>query len=64
MSSEKVIDILDNELRCVVRAEKGCDRQCEKCDLVRDSDEIIVAYVTAINAIHDLDEISKIVKVR
>lgn len=61
MSNEEAINVLDNELRCVVRAEKGCDRQCEKCDLVRDTNEIIVAYVTAINALVSIDQIKKLV---
>ena len=46
----KVISILQNELQCVKEAE-FCDRQCAKCRLVMEDDDIIAALECAIQAI-------------
>ena len=41
----RVHEIMENELRCVQRASNYCcNRECEKCDLLMDTDEIINAY--------------------
>lgn len=45
MTKEKIIEIIKNELECVRTAsDNKCDRDCENCKLVRDSDDIIKAY--------------------
>ena len=45
MTIQRIHDIMKNELRCVQRNElKECDRDCSKCDLLMDTDEIIQAY--------------------
>ena len=45
MTIQRIHDIMKNELRCVQRNEfKECDRDCGKCDLLMDTDEIIKAY--------------------
>ena len=45
MTKERVHDIMENELRCVQRAGTNrCDRKCEDCDLLMDTDEIVEAY--------------------
>ncbi len=43
---KKTIRIMETERECVKRAAMpfGCDRECAKCDLVMDADEIIAAY--------------------
>ena len=45
ISKGRTHDIMENELRCVQRASNHlCDRECDKCDLLEDTDEIIKAY--------------------
>lgn len=53
---ENVIRILRNEMNCVLRAEKGCSRDCEKCDLVMDSIDIINAYCDAISILQQVGQ--------
>lgn len=44
------VEILENELRCVQRAStKRCDRECENCDLLMDTDDIAKAYITVMD---------------
>lgn len=45
-----IINILENEIACVRRA-NYCTRQCEKCDLVLKDTEIIDAYNKSIRAL-------------
>ena len=45
MTIREVHDLMENELRCVQRASvNGCDRECDTCPLVRDTDDIVAAY--------------------
>ena len=46
MSYLEAIEIIQNEARCV-RTARTCDRQCEHCDLLREDDDILMAYATA-----------------
>lgn len=49
LTLDDVIDILQNEQECVKRAAADkCNRKCEKCDLLRDTDNILKAYEIAI----------------
>ena len=49
MTTQRLHDIMENELRCVKRASvNGCDRDCGECDLLMDTDELIEAYVKVI----------------
>lgn len=50
MTKETVIDILRNEINCVKAAEY-CTRECNKCSLVRDSEDILTALTIAIDTI-------------
>ena len=50
MTKEIVIDILKNEINCVKAAEY-CTRECDRCSLVRDSNDILAALAIAINTI-------------
>lgn len=47
---DEVINVLQNERACVIRASMpfGCERDCENCDLLMDSERIIEAYDKAI----------------
>ena len=51
MTAARAIEIIENEIACVRRASNGCDRKCESCDLLMDTDEILLAYAEAINSI-------------
>jgi len=54
MTRKEVHDIMENELRCVQRAETHCcDRECEKCDLLMNTDDIIKAYGYVIRMLED-----------
>lgn len=41
--------VLENEKQCVIRNITGCDRKCNKCDLVLPDEEILHAYDEAID---------------
>ena len=48
----KIAEMLENEKECVMRASKNkCNRDCGKCDLLRDDREIINAYNFAIKCV-------------
>lgn len=54
MSFKEAIDIIQNEIKCVERASSSaepCDRQCNKCDLVKEDTKIINAMLMAIGAL-------------
>ena len=50
MTNTKAIDILENETKCVERA-NHCDRNCANCDLVLEDFEILDAYEKAIHSL-------------
>lgn len=54
MTIKKAIKILRNEVDCVKRA-STCDRNCGKCDLVLEEDEILAAYGLAIAALKEFE---------
>ena len=57
ISREDTIDILLNEMECVQRAsDEECNRDCAKCDLLRDTDKILQAYRIAIRALEHPEE--------
>lgn len=51
MNYKDVLEIIKNEKTCVERAVAGCDRKCEKCDLLREDKEILQSYDIAIKSI-------------
>lgn len=59
MDKSDVIEILENEIACV-KAGSMCDRQCEKCQLVRDERDIISALRYAIAVIVEAKEAAPI----
>lgn len=48
MLYREMIEILENELKCMKAAET-CNRECQYCQLVRDSDDVIEAHEMALN---------------
>lgn len=52
MTNERAIELMKIEMQCINRAET-CDRDCAKCELVQDTDELRKAYAMAISAITD-----------
>ena len=57
ISREDAIDILLNEMECVQRAsDEECNRDCAKCDLLRDTNKILQAYRIAIRALEHPEE--------
>ena len=57
---DRTIKMLENEKACVERA-NSCDRACEKCELVKDTNKIIQAYNEAICALKHYAKIKAIV---
>ena len=57
---EQIEDTIRNERACVLKADKGCDRQCGSCPLVRPTDEILNAYNAVLSILgdirHELDD--------
>lgn len=47
MKLKRIKELMEFERNCVVRG-ATCDRNCGKCDLVQDSDELIQAYTAVI----------------
>ena len=43
MTKDKVIEILKNEANCVKAAEY-CTRECNKCSLVRNANDILLQF--------------------
>lgn len=48
MTKEEAINIIDNEIACVM---SDCDRKCENCSLVKDQNEIVEAFMLANKAL-------------
>ena len=54
MTNERAIELMKNEIRCINRASDNlCDRNCEKCDLVVGTEEMLHAYRRAIRALEE-----------
>ena len=52
MDVKQARDYIEDEIRCVLRAVNGiCDRNCKKCDLLKNDKELIEAYDLAILAL-------------
>lgn len=51
MTSDRAIFVLETEKKCVLRNIRGCDRNCEFCDLVLPDDDILTAFNMAIEAL-------------
>lgn len=60
MRMERAIEILENEMECVKRNDMGnCDRDCTQCDLLLDTNEILMAYKMVIDDIKNTIEDGK-----
>lgn len=53
MTNERAIEVIQNEKKCVLRNIRGCDRQCDKCNLVLPDEEVLTAYDMAMEALLD-----------
>lgn len=52
MTPQRAISVIENEAECVRRQTRpGCDRRCEKCDLVLEDKEVLEAYAMATEAL-------------
>ena len=56
MTENEAIEIIQTEKQCVLRNVEGCDRDCKKCDLVRQDKEIIEAYDMAISSLKEMQQ--------
>lgn len=48
---KKAIELMKNEENCIMRNKQGCDRKCNKCNLVKTDAELILAYETAVSVL-------------
>lgn len=51
MTNDRAIFVLETEKKCVLRNIRGCDRNCEFCDLVLPDDDILTAFNMAIESL-------------
>lgn len=52
MTIQRMIELLQIEKECITRNNGvNCDRNCDKCDLVQDSQELLDMYEEVINFI-------------
>lgn len=56
MTIERALALMRIELKCVERNQNGCDRDCAKCELVQDTQELITAYKRVINYIESASQ--------
>ena len=54
MTLEKIYETIENEIECVISADKGCDRDCAFCHLVRPTEEILTAYEISLIGLKEL----------
>ena len=55
MSENEAIEYMQNEIKCIRKA-RYCDRNCGKCELVREEKPLIEAYHMAIEALAKMGE--------
>ena len=52
MTLKEAKELMANERACVIRASTdGCQRECDKCDLLRPTSDILEAYTVAIKSV-------------
>lgn len=57
MTYREVIEIIENELKCVKQAD-NCNRECKYCQLLRDTDDIIEAYEVALDILKGVKDVN------
>lgn len=50
MTVEKAIELMENEKECVIKADT-CDKDCTKCELLRNTKDLLSTYDMAIHAL-------------
>lgn len=58
ITNEEIVRILRIERECVSRADE-CDRQCNRCELVQNTDKLLDVYENAIYKLEMLSEFEK-----
>lgn len=61
MNTSVVLEVIENELECIKRANK-CDRHCENCSLVMDAKLLIEVYewlIASLKVARELEEQEK-----
>lgn len=53
MTNQEAIELIENEIGCVMDADNGCDRDCGKCNRVRKSEDIQQAFRMAIKVLEN-----------
>lgn len=56
IKTSRCIEILQYEVECIKRQDtEKCDRNCAKCDLVQDTEEILSVYQQVIALLRNKD---------
>lgn len=53
MTNKEAIELIENEIGCVMDADNGCDRDCGKCVRVRKSEDMQQAFRMAIHSLEN-----------
>ena len=56
MTIERALALLRIEVKCVEHNKDGCDRNCARCELVQDTQELITAYKRVISYIESASQ--------
>jgi len=59
MTTEQAIKLMQVEMTCIKRAsnvDHPCTRECEKCDLLQKSEDLIEAYYMSVDALRAQQE--------
>lgn len=61
MTAHKAKEYMENEIRCIQRA-SYCDRDCAKCELVKEEQPLLEAFGVAIQALEKMETKSRVIK--
>ena len=56
MTIHRAKELMEIERECIKRNEAGCDRDCAKCDLAQQTNELITAYDRVISYINSASQ--------
>lgn len=56
MDNKTAIRVIKNEVKCIIRSSRGCDKKCEKCNLHVSKNDLMSAYDLSIKALMKMQE--------
>ena len=55
MTEQMAIEYMENEVMCIEKA-RHCDRDCLKCELVKEERPLLESFATAIQALEEIQQ--------